>query len=262
MSSTNATSHYNLSQYIGTDKPTYLVDYNGDMSKIDAGIYAAKSEADTNALNIGDPTTLTTESKSNLVSAINEVDSHTDTNTTNIGTNTTNIATALTNIGVMTNLNTTNKSSLVGAINEVNGKTDNFNLTSYTTIAENNITCNNGTLSIKDITIAKNSDGSLAKIYGSVGGYPSGASSVKITISGTGLAPESEFTINNAGLRRSHILENNTNIYIPSGVDITVKTNGNIEIDLSNTTNYVDYVIYLWPILYWIKDFGDVPINE
>lgn len=35
MSSTNKTPNYNLSQYIGTDKPTYLGDYNGDMLKID-----------------------------------------------------------------------------------------------------------------------------------------------------------------------------------------------------------------------------------
>lgn len=38
MSSTNKTTYYELSQYIGTDKPTYLGDYNSDMSKIDAGI--------------------------------------------------------------------------------------------------------------------------------------------------------------------------------------------------------------------------------
>lgn len=39
MSSTNKTTYYNLSQYIGTDKPTYLQDYNGDMSKIDTAIH-------------------------------------------------------------------------------------------------------------------------------------------------------------------------------------------------------------------------------
>ena len=35
MSSTNKTTNYKLSQYIGTDKPTYLGDYNSDMLKID-----------------------------------------------------------------------------------------------------------------------------------------------------------------------------------------------------------------------------------
>lgn len=47
MSSTNKTTYYNLSQYIGTDKPTYLGDYNSDMSKIDAGIHSAVETAKT-----------------------------------------------------------------------------------------------------------------------------------------------------------------------------------------------------------------------
>lgn len=40
MASTNKTSNYELSQYVGSDKPTYLGDYNSDMLKIDAGMKA------------------------------------------------------------------------------------------------------------------------------------------------------------------------------------------------------------------------------
>lgn len=47
MSSTNKTNYYKLSQYIGTDKPTYLGDYNSDMSKIDAGIHEVQETATT-----------------------------------------------------------------------------------------------------------------------------------------------------------------------------------------------------------------------
>lgn len=47
MSSTNKTTYYNLSQYIGTDKPTYLQDYNGDMSKIDTAIHDVNGVATT-----------------------------------------------------------------------------------------------------------------------------------------------------------------------------------------------------------------------
>lgn len=36
MTATNHTKNYNLSQFVGTDRPTWLVDYNGDMAKIDA----------------------------------------------------------------------------------------------------------------------------------------------------------------------------------------------------------------------------------
>lgn len=137
MASTNKTTHYDLSQYIAGDKPTYLVDYNGDMSAIDTGIYNAQAKANVNESNIGDLTNLdttvktdlvsaineeagktskignlsnlTTTAKTDLVVAINEVDAEADANTTAIGT--------------LANLETTNKTNLVGAINEVNTKT-------------------------------------------------------------------------------------------------------------------------------------------
>ena len=48
MSSTNKTPNYDLSQYVGTDKPTYLGDYNGDMLKIDTQM-KDNNDAATNA---------------------------------------------------------------------------------------------------------------------------------------------------------------------------------------------------------------------
>ena len=36
MTATNHTRNYNLSQFAGSDRPTWLGDYNGDMAKIDA----------------------------------------------------------------------------------------------------------------------------------------------------------------------------------------------------------------------------------
>lgn len=35
MTATNKTTNYELSQFVGTDRPTWLGDYNSDMSKID-----------------------------------------------------------------------------------------------------------------------------------------------------------------------------------------------------------------------------------
>ena len=35
MASTRKTPNYNLTQFVSTDKPTWLTDYNGDMGKID-----------------------------------------------------------------------------------------------------------------------------------------------------------------------------------------------------------------------------------
>lgn len=46
MASTNKTMNYQLSQFQSSDIPAWLTDYNGDMQKIDAGIHAAKVQAD------------------------------------------------------------------------------------------------------------------------------------------------------------------------------------------------------------------------
>lgn len=46
MSSTNKTEHYNLPQWIGTDKPTFLGDFNGAFLSIDQGVYEAKALAE------------------------------------------------------------------------------------------------------------------------------------------------------------------------------------------------------------------------
>lgn len=45
MSSTNKTSHYNLPQFIGSDIPTWLGDFNSAMTAIDSGINAAATTA-------------------------------------------------------------------------------------------------------------------------------------------------------------------------------------------------------------------------
>lgn len=46
MSSTNKTSNYKLSQFIGTDKPTFLGDYNNDMQIIDKAIFDTNQSAE------------------------------------------------------------------------------------------------------------------------------------------------------------------------------------------------------------------------
>lgn len=50
MTASNHTEHYGLSQYMEDDHPTYTGDYNGDMSKIDAAIYAASLTGGTGGL--------------------------------------------------------------------------------------------------------------------------------------------------------------------------------------------------------------------
>lgn len=46
MSSTKKTAYFKLSQFIGTDKPTFLGDYNNDMEIIDGALFAASQTAE------------------------------------------------------------------------------------------------------------------------------------------------------------------------------------------------------------------------
>lgn len=251
MSSTNQTTHYELSQYIGSDKPTYLVDYNGDMSKIDTAIYNAKNEADTNATSIGTLANLTTDTKTNIVSAINEVDSHADTNASNIAsntsaieTNTTNIGTNTTNIGTLANLNTTTKTNLVSAINEIVAK---FNLSTINTYTKDDMTASGCTVTGGTITIAKNSDSSICKIYGTLVITKSQATAT-ITIPNTGFIVDEEFTVSPCGMETG-AGATSTNIKFNTNGSITLTTYGNPSGSINSKW---------FPFIIFVKDFGDV----
>ena len=56
MSHTNTTANYNLPQFTGTDKPSWLTDVNGAMTSIDTQM---KANADANTTTAGDLSTLT-----------------------------------------------------------------------------------------------------------------------------------------------------------------------------------------------------------
>ena len=112
-SSTNKTTHYELSQYVSSDLPTYLVDYNSDMSKIDTGINSAQTTADS-----------ASTAATNAATAAGTAQTTANTAITNAGNAQTAANTANTNIGTLADLTTVEKTNLVGAINEVNGKSE------------------------------------------------------------------------------------------------------------------------------------------
>lgn len=71
MSSTNKTTNYNLSQYVGTDKPTYLGDYNGDMLKIDTQM-KANADSASNATSAAGAAQAVAEKASKDVQVLND----------------------------------------------------------------------------------------------------------------------------------------------------------------------------------------------
>lgn len=71
MSSTNKTSHYNLPQFIGSDIPTWLGDFNSAMTAIDSGINAAATSASGAATTAEQASTDAAAAQSSANSAIN-----------------------------------------------------------------------------------------------------------------------------------------------------------------------------------------------
>lgn len=318
MASTNKTTHYNLSQYIGSDKPTYLVDYNQDMSKIDTGIYGVDAKATINATNIGDLSELTTTDKLSLVNAINEVNSEsssvgdlqdltTTTKTSVVGainevngkantigdltnlttTDKTSVVNAINevngktnSIGSLSNLTTTDKSNVVNAINEVDGNTttnataisgldtrmtqaenniNNFNLTNFETIPQSSVSItNSGSISSVNLSVATNSDGTLAKIYGEIKlsavGSPGNVSFP------TSLRPSETLTINGGCIRT---IANGSDVLAVDGVSMTITTNGTVTISKTwaTSTNNSCKFLFINSLLF-VKSFGDTPIPD
>lgn len=246
MASTNKTSNYELSQFLGTDKPAWLSDYNTDMGKIDAQMKlnadtagGADGKADANATAIGTLANLTTDAKTNLVVAVNEVDSHADSANTTAGQALSSATTANTNAGL--------------AQTAVANLASKFDLTPASlTVSCPQVTPN---ASATNVTCAKNSDGSLCKIYGRIR-LPSGYNGNCVcTTSDTGLRPSEAITISGAGLR---IARTSTGSSV-FGLSYTINTNGTVTITVANDSSFASVDVELIACLIFVTNFGDTP---
>lgn len=246
MASTNKTSNYELSQFLGTDKPAWLSDYNTDMGKIDAQMKlnadtagGADGKADANATAIGTLANLTTDAKTNLVSAVNEVDAHADSATTTAGQALSSATTANTNAGL--------------AQTAVANLAAKFDLTpADLTVSCPQVTPSGTATSVK---CAKNSDGSLCKIYGRIR-LPSGYNGNCVcTTSDTGLRPSEAITISGAGLR---IARTSTGSSV-FGLSYTINTNGTVTITVANDSSFASVDVELIACLIFVTNFGDQP---
>lgn len=249
MSSTNHTSNYNLSQFLGTDKPAWLTDYNGDMGRIDTAIKNAADAATvadgkgaTANTNIGTMSNLTTTEKTTLVGAINEVNSTAGTASTNAGTalSTANAAasnanTALTNIA---KFNLTTRSNLTPS-------TDKGSVASQTYMR-----------------FATDSTSSVYKIYGrlQVTGLSTQTGNVNIVAGTTSLRPSESYTVEGGCLMFRKFTDGQSDI-IPR--NFTVGTNGVVTVQEFTAVANLDYVMFYFPpCIYFNSDFGDEQQSE
>ena len=140
MSATNSTTNYALPIFIGTDKPAWLVDWNGAMTDIDAAIKGVDTDvqgAITSISGLSSTVASHTSTLSTISGQITVITQNLNTATGNIntinslignGTPTTTDQTLIgannelhANQGDLSQLQTTDKSSLVAAINEILG---------------------------------------------------------------------------------------------------------------------------------------------
>lgn len=242
MASTNKTTNYELSQFLGTDKPAWLSDYNSDMSKIDAQMKAnadaataAGSTASSATTAIGTLTDLTTTNKTSTVAAINEVDSNADT-----AQNTANAASTL-------------ASTNATAISDLNAYLNINNFTSPTVTYTNFTTTGTST----NLSCASNNTGSLGKIYGQIRGT-SNANSFTITFP-TPLRPNTALTLNGIC---TIFYSGDNNAWTPIPKSITIGTDGVATITETDTLANRYYRIFLDACVIFAKSFGDTQIEN
>ena len=116
MGHTNETANVELSQFLGTDKPAWLVDYNGDMAKIDAYAYATKVKADANESAITSLGNRVTTVENDITNIITPALTAAQNNITTLQGNITTINSLIGN-----GTPTTTDQTIIGAINEING---------------------------------------------------------------------------------------------------------------------------------------------
>ena len=192
MASTNHTTNYSLSQFVGSDKPAWLGDYNQDMDKIDTQMKVNADAVSTVSTTVSGHTTAISGLTSDVSALQTTVAGHTsdisaldttvsghttdisslqstvETHTTQIGTNATDIdaleSRATTDEGLIST-NTTNISANTTEIGNVKTNLNNFekkfNLDDITTYTVSTWNADEGTL-----TLAQSEDGSIFKLYG------------------------------------------------------------------------------------------------
>lgn len=239
MASTNKTTNYHLSQFVGSDKPAWLADYNQDMGKIDTQMKAnadantvTDGKADSNTTNIGTLANLTTTAKTDLVSAVNEVNS-----------------TAGTAQGTATQAATVASS----AKTEADAIKDYLSITTTSQISPSLVGGN--IVKFNELYYALNADGTLGKIYGRLRFNVTSTGTITLTLPVTNLNAPNQYTISCAGY---FTVSAGAGFEIISAIDMQVNTNNTVTLTWSGLSVGNTVTMWLPPCLYFFTDFGDI----
>lgn len=264
--STNKTANYELPQFVGTDKPTWLGDFNGAMSAIDAGMAENASDIedlDTRVSSAESTASQASQNVATLTGRVSTVESGVSTATTTAN-NAQQTATSALNTANTANgkadTNTSDISSLTTRVSTCESNISLFNLNTFTTATITKVSGNFTIGSDSNISVATNSDGSLAKVYGVITcNNVQTNGTVRIA---TPLRPETAITINGGIIRHTSGAVNTAQKIIASP-SFTINTDGTIDVT-AVWTNYAGETcrfIFINSLLF-IKDFGDTPVPD
>ena len=263
--STNKTANYDLPQFVGTDKPTWLGDFNSAMSAIDTGM--AENASDISAMESDVATATSTASQasqavSSLTSTVNTLSTNVQSATTTANNASSTASSALNTANTANGKADTNASaisSLDSRVTQTEADIADINLTTFETISSSAVSLSGGgTIGNVNLSVAKNSDGSLAKVYGQIElSKVGGAGNVTIQ---TSLRPEETLTINGHCIREIHASTTVLNIGM---VTMTLDTNGVITVPKTFVTADTNVSRFMFVnSLLFIKQFGDAPIPD
>lgn len=238
MSSTNKTNNYNLSQYIGTDKPTYLGDYNGDMLKIDTQMKNNASSATEAITKAGEANAKATslEEEVNTVSR-NVATLHNDVTTikNNISQNTSDIGSLQKQVLVIEGKTTTINAQISDIQNRLNTQWVNSDNIINTAIPSLSTANSHFTVGYNKLTKELNMYFIIEKTTEST------------TPAGQVIATMPQEIINLLNLKSARVIVNgctvshlNGGVYYDTGKNLRIDTNGQISIPAgTSTTAYI-----------------------
>lgn len=246
MSHTNSTTNYNLPQFVGTDKPTWLNDVNGAMSAIDTQMKAnadsatsASTSATTANNAIGTLSNLNTTTKTDLVSAVNEVN---------------------TNLGTVSGVASGASSNATQALTKATALETAFNFTQFRQYVNGDLSGSGITnAGVDGLACACNADGSVGKIYGSIWLDCNSSSGLTVRFPSP-LRPSSKININ--GVCYATRQSGGTYSTIMADTTFSIDTDGTVEFSKGGGWYNQNAHFAFSACVLFLKDFGDTPIPE
>lgn len=260
---TNETENYDLPQFVGTDKPTWLGDFNTAMSTIDTAVGAnatAITSLGTRVTSAEGTASQASSDVATLTSTVNTLSGNVTSATTTANNAQSTATSALSTANTADGKADTNATAISGLdtrVTQCEADIANFNLTDY----HNNVSVTRSTgtytLNNQSLNYATNSDGSLAKIYGQI--TATAVTAQGNAVMSTTLRPESDLTVVGGCIA----IEFATGGAISSLKvhQYTIKTNGTVEIPVGGATNGTTRIIFINSLIY-VKDFGDAPVGD